>query len=80
MTELILRINNPIELEQLLPILQQLKIRYESRSIKQPEKQTDKKSVVLAKIQAGAFNIPDLDAFMKDFENSRQDKPLLGRD
>jgi hypothetical protein len=30
MTELILRIENPFELEQLLPILQQLKIKYQT--------------------------------------------------
>ena len=59
MTELILRINNPLELEQLLPILQQLKIRYQSRSIKQP-KRVVKKEAILAKIQAGncAVNLP----------------------
>ena len=79
MTELILRINNPIELEQLLPILQQLKIRYQSRSIKQP-KPLGKKEAVLAKIKAGAFNIPNFDAFIQDFEESRQDRPLPGRD
>lgn len=79
MTELILRINNPLELEQLLPILQQLQIRYQSRSVKQPQRKMDKKEAMLAKIQAGAFDIPNFDAFMHDFEDSRQDRQIIGR-
>ena len=79
MIELILRINNPLELDQLLPILKQLKIKYQSRSVKSPKKNGSKKDAVLAKIKAGAFNVPNLDTFMHDFENSRQDKPLVGR-
>jgi hypothetical protein len=80
MTELILRIENPFELEQLLPLLQQLKIKYQSRPIKAAPKKSRKKDAIIAKIQAGAFNLPNLEAFMLDFELSRQDKSLVGRD
>ena len=79
MTELILRINNPLELDQLLPILKQLKIKYQSRSVKSPKKSVEKKEAVLAKIQAGDFNLPNFDTFMHDFENSCQDRELVGR-
>jgi chromatin remodeling complex protein RSC6 len=80
MTELVLRIENPFELEQLLPILQQLKIKYQARPIKATPKKRRKKDAIIAKIQAGAFNLPNLEAFLMDFELSRQDKPLVGRD
>ncbi|MEY4938049.1 MAG: hypothetical protein RIS64_4408 [Bacteroidota bacterium] len=79
MTELILRIENPFELEQLLPILQQLKIKYQARPIKTAPKKSRKKDAIIAKIQVGAFNLPNLEAFMLDFELSRQDNPLVGR-
>ena len=79
MTQLILRIENSLELEQLLPILQQLKIKYQTRPLKIAAKKSRKKDAIIAKIQAGAFNLPNLEAFMLDFELSRQDKLLVGR-
>ena len=71
MTELTIQIKNPFELEQLLPILQELKINYQSRTVKQPKRKVDTKEAILAKIKAGVFNIPHFPNFMQDFELSR---------
>lgn len=79
MTELILRINEPWELEKLIPILQQLQIKYQMRQSK-PSKNDSKKEAVLTKIRSGALNIPDFENFIDDFEKSRQDRTIIGRD
>lgn len=79
MTELILRINEPWELEKLIPILQQLQIKYQTRQLK-PMKNDNKREAVLAKIKSGALNIPDFENFIDDFEKSRQDRTIIGRD
>ena len=69
MTELILRINEPWELEKLIPILQQLQIKYQTRQLK-PMKNDSKREAVLTKIKSGALNIPDFENFIDDFEKS----------
>ena len=79
MTELILRINEPWELEKLIPILQQLQIKYQTRQLK-PTKNDNKREAVLSKIKSGALNIPDFENFIDDFEKSRQDRTIIGRD
>ena len=79
MTELILRINEPWELEKLIPILQQLQIKYQTRQLK-PMKNDNKREAVLSKIKSGALNIPDFENFIDDFEKSRQDRTIIGRD
>ena len=79
MTELILRINEPWELEKLIPILQQLQIKYQTRQLK-PTKNDNKREAVIAKIKSGALNIPDFENFIDDFEKSRQDRTIIGRD
>ncbi len=79
MTELILRFNNPSELEELLPILTQLKIKYQLKVVRISKKNIGKKAAVITKIQSGAFNIPNLDTVMQDFNESRQDHALIGR-
>ena len=79
MTELILRINEPWELEKLIPILQQLQIKYQTRQLK-PMKNDNKREAVLTKIKSGALNIPDFENFIDDFEKSRQDRTIIGRD
>ena len=79
MTELILRINEPWELEKLIPILQQLQIKYQMRQSK-PSKNDSKKEAVLTKIKSGALNIPDFENFIDDFEKSRQDRTIIGHD
>ena len=79
MTELILRINEPWELEKLIPILQQLQIKYQTRQLK-PMKNDSKREAVLTKIKSGALNIPDFENFIDDFEKSRQDRTIIGRD
>ena len=79
MTELILRINEPWELEKLIPILQQLQIKYQTRQLK-PMRNDNKREAVLTKIKSGALNIPDFENFIDDFEKSRQDRTIIGRD
>ena len=79
MTELILRINEPWELEKLIPILQQLQIKYQTRQLK-PTKNDNKREAVIVKIKSGALNIPDFENFIDDFEKSRQDRTIIGRD
>jgi hypothetical protein len=79
MTEVILKINEPWELEKLIPILQQLQIKYQTRQIK-PKKNDSKKEAVFAKIQSGALNIPNFDEFIKEFDENRHYSTIEGRD
>jgi hypothetical protein len=80
MIELILRLPSLRVLDKLLPILQQLKISYQTRTIEPIKVDASKKDAIVAKIQSGAMNIPDFDQTMFAFEESRQDSVLYGRD
>ncbi len=79
MTELIIRIDNPLTLEQLLPVLQQLNIGYKTRAIEAKAKNKSKKAAIIAKMEAGAFDLPHLATWMDEFQQSRQDSLLVGR-
>ena len=80
MIELILRLPSLRVLDKLLPLLQQLHISYQTRTIEPVEKTDAKKAAILAKIQSGAMNLPHFDQLMLSFEESRQDNSLYGRD
>ena len=80
MIELILRLPSLRVLDKLLPLLQQLHIPYQTRTIEPVEKITAKKAAIVAKIQSGAMNLPNFDQLMLSFEESRQDNSLYGRD
>ena len=80
MIELILRLPSLRVLDKLLPLLQQLKIPYQTRTIEPIKADLSKKEAVIAKIKRGELNIPNFEAIMTDFEESRQDAPLYSRD
>jgi hypothetical protein len=80
MVELILRLPSLSVLDKLLPLLQQLKIPYQTRNIEPIQADLSKKEAIIAKIKRGELNIPNFEAMMADFEESRQDVPLYGRD
>jgi hypothetical protein len=80
MVELILKLPSLSVLDKLLPLLQQLKIPYQTRTIEPINADLSKKEAIIAKIKRGELNIPNFEAMMTDFEESRQDVPLYGRD
>jgi hypothetical protein len=80
MIELILRLPSLNVLDKLLPLLQQLHIPYQTRTIEPIKADNSKKAAIIAKIKNGDLNIPNLEETMTAFEASRQDVPLYGRD
>jgi hypothetical protein len=80
MVELILRLPSLSVLDKLLPLLQQLKIPYQTRNIEPIKADLSKKEAIIAKIKRGEMNITNFETVMADFEESRQDVPLYGRD
>ncbi len=81
MTELVLHIENLQLVEKLLPVLKQLDIPYTSRYVVKKKKKTSKpRTDIIAKIEAGGMDIQNFDELMRDFEESRKDRTLLGRD
>ena len=79
MIELILRLPSLRVLDKLLPIIKQLHISYQTRSIEPIKQDVTKKAAIIAKIQSGAMNFSNFDHIMAAFEESRQDAPLYGR-
>jgi hypothetical protein len=80
MVELIIKLPSLSVLDKLLPLLQQLKLSYQTRTIEPINIDLSKKEAIIARIKKGEFNIPNFEATMADFEASRQDAPLYGRD
>jgi hypothetical protein len=80
MVELTLRLPSLRVLDKLLPLLQQLNISYQTRTIEPPVVDLTKQEAVFAKINAGVLSFPNLEETMRDFEESRQDNVLFGRD
>jgi hypothetical protein len=80
MTEVIVKINEPIQLEKLSSFLKNLKVEYRTRVPKPRKKKVEVKEDIFELIKKGALNIPDFENFMKEFEESRQDRPLPFRD
>ena len=76
MTEIIFKIKEPIELEKLFSVLEELKIEYRTRTQKTSKKKQLNNDNIFEKIKNGALDIPDFDKFMLDFEESRKDRPL----
>ena len=80
MIELILRLPSLRVLDKLLPILRELKISYQTRTVEPLRVDASKKAAIIAKIQSGAMNMADFDQTILAFEESRQDGLLYGRD
>ena len=81
MIELVIRLPSLGVLDKLLAFLQQMQIPYQTRTVEPAEiDDAAKKAAIFAKIQSGGMNIPNFDQFMLAFEESRQDRPLYGRD
>jgi hypothetical protein len=80
MIELTLRLPSLRVLDKLLPLLQQLNISYQTRTIELVSDKGATDEDIFTKIQNGILNLPNLEETMKDFEESRQDRDLYGRD
>jgi hypothetical protein len=81
MTKIILEINEPSQLDKLYAYMKRIKMNYQVQPVlSQEEKRQSKLDEIIKVIESGALNIPDLDNFMKEFEESRQDRPLPFRD
>jgi hypothetical protein len=80
MIELILKLPSLSVLDKLLPHLQRLKISYQTRTTEPLVADVTKQEAVFAKINAGVLSFPNLEETMRDFEESRQDNVLFGRD
>ncbi len=80
MTEVIIKIKEPSELQRLYSFLEQFKMEYRFKTQSAPTKKKGDIDKVLKLIDSGAFEIPNFDEFMADFEENRQDRPLPGRE
>ena len=76
MTELVLRLPSLHVLDKLLPLLQQLNISYHTRTIEPLADNGSNEDDIFAKIQNGALDLPNFEATMLAFEESRQDRDL----
>lgn len=80
MIELVLRLPSLRVLDKLLPLLQQLGISYQTRTIEPiTANNTSNDDDIFAKIQNGILDLPDFEETMMSFEESRQDGKLYGR-
>lgn len=81
MTKIILEISEPSQLDKLYAYMNSLKMNYKVQPVlSKEEKRQAKLEEIITVFQSGAMDIPDIDNFMKDFEESRQDRPLPFRD
>lgn len=81
MIELVLKLPSVRVLDKLLPILQQLGISYQTRTIEPITVDTSKNEEdIFMKIQNGLLDFPNFEETMLAFEESRQDTHLYGRD
>jgi hypothetical protein len=81
MTKIILEISEPSQLDKLYAYMKRLKMNYKVQPVlSQEEKRQSNLDDIFKVIESGALNIPDIDTFMKEFEESRQDRPLPFRD
>ena len=67
-------------LDELKPILKRLKITCRTKTFEPVHIDPEKRAAIFAKIESGALDIPNFEEFMKEFEESRQDRPLPGRE
>lgn len=79
MIELTLRLPSLRVLDTLLPYLQQLNISYQTRTIDLVSDNGTTDDDIFTKIQNGILDLPDFEATMTAFEESRQDRDLYGR-
>ena len=79
MTELVLRLPSLHVLDKLLPLLQQMNISYQTRTIEPFTDNGSNDDDIFAKIQNGVLDLPNFEETMTAFEDSRQDRPLYGR-
>jgi hypothetical protein len=80
MIELVLRLPSLRVLDKLLPLLQQMNISYQTRTIEPiNDKSLNEEEDIFDKIQNGILDLPDFEGTMTAFEESRQDRPLYGR-
>jgi hypothetical protein len=80
MIELVLRLPSLRVLDKLLPILQQLGISYQTRTIEPiNDKPLNDDADIFAKIQNGILDLPNFEETITAFEESRQDRQLYGR-
>lgn len=79
MVELTLRLPSLRVLDTLLPLLQQLNISYQTRTIELVPNTGSNDKDIFAEIQNGILDLPNFEETMTAFEESRQDRDLYGR-
>jgi hypothetical protein len=81
MTKIILEINEPSQLDKLYAYMNRLKMNYKVQPVLTKEEKRQAEIEEIFKVfHSGAMDIPDFDNFMKEFDESRQDRPLPFRD
>ena len=78
MTRIVLEIPQDKDLDLLLALLERLNIRVIQKTLEKEEPRAAKED--LAFILKGLPARKDFDAFVRDFEESRKDRPLPGRE
>lgn len=80
MIELVLKLPSVRVLDKLLPILQQMNISYQTRTIEPiAVDAAPNEEDIFVKIQNGLLDLPNFEETMIAFEESRQDDRLYGR-
>jgi hypothetical protein len=79
MIELVLRLPSLRVLDKLLPLLKQMNISYQTRTIEPILDNGAMDDDIFVKIQNGALDLPNFEETMTAFEESRQDRDLYGR-
>ncbi|MDZ7878855.1 MAG: hypothetical protein U5L45_14335 [Saprospiraceae bacterium] len=67
-------------LDKLLPLLQQMNISYQTRTIDPILENGSNDNDIFAKIQNGLLDLPNFEQTMVSFDESRQDRQLYDRD
>jgi hypothetical protein len=80
--QLIIDIEDTSDLEVLIPILQERKLKFRSNEVKEISENEKAllRASIIERIKNGAFKNFDFEGMFKHLEESRQDRPLPGRE
>ncbi len=78
MTQILLEIPRRQDLDMLLALFKRLNIRVVQRPVETPEVMSDEADIAF--ILAGLPPMQDFEAYVREFEESRKDKPLPFRE
>lgn len=80
--QLIIDIENTSDLEVLIPILKERKLKFRSNEVQQisDDEKALLRASILEKVKNGEFDTPNIRKMIRDFDVNRQDRPMPGRD